>query len=314
MPVHIEEISYQLSSRVINGLACGNKLAKPTLCLHGWLDNAASFIPFMSALSDDILMNNRFIAIDWPGHGKSSHRSTDAHYHFFDYIYDLVELFELNHWNNSGSTKQRTIDKGVDIVAHSMGAMVASAFAAAFHENVKSLTLIDSLGFIYAEAKESTNQLRKGMMSRLKTAQVIAKEQPRNFSKETAIKARLAVSDLTHHNASLLVSRSLARVVDNEKNNSNGSYCWRSDPRLRTISPYRVTKLQATQMMSDINCPIRLIYGDKGMDMVQQGIACFSHLLKGLSMTKLKGGHHVHMEQPELLVHSLIECGVISQK
>jgi pimeloyl-ACP methyl ester carboxylesterase len=293
MSVKFDEVSYQLNGRVIAGIACGNIKAKPVLCLHGWLDNAASFIPLMSALSADMLKHNRFIAIDWPGHGQSSHRSHDAHYHFFDYVYDLVELFELNNWATlEGDTKN-----GINIIAHSMGAMVASAFTAAFPEKVKSLTLIDSLGFICVEADQSTSQLRKGLLSRLKTTQVMEKNTARAFSKETAIKARLAVSDLTPENANLLVSRSLV--------NFDKSYRWRSDPRLRTISPYRITNSQAQQLMADIHCAVLLIYGDKGMAMVLQGIDEFSHRIKNLAMTKVKGGHHVHMEQPTILVKSL---------
>ena len=269
------------------------------LCLHGWLDNAASFIPLMSALPDEILENRRFIAIDWPGHGQSSHRSDDAHYHFFDYVYDLLALFEINGWDKV--TEQS--GQGIDIVAHSMGAMVASAFAAAFTEKVKSLTLIDSLGFIYADAEESSNQLRKGLLSRLKTSQVIEKNNQRCFSKETAIKARLAVSDLNQEDAYLLVNRSLKKVDDSDS--KGDSYRWRSDPRLRTISPYRLTKAQAKQLIRDIQCPVQLIYGDKGMAMVQQGIDNFSQLINNLSLVKINGGHHVHMQQPKQVLKLL---------
>jgi len=298
----IEEIRYSLNARNINGFACGNNKAEPVLCLHGWLDNAASFTPLMTVLPAELLSNKRFIAIEWPGHGQSSHRSADAHYHFFDYVYDLLELFELNDW---GSSKSET-EQGIDIVAHSMGAMVACAFAAAFPEKVRSLTLIDSLGFIYSDAKESTSQLRKGMLSRLKTSQVTAKNTARSFSIDTAIKARLAVSDLTDENASLLVSRSLIKVKDN--------YCWRSDARLRNISPYRITQSQAQQLMSDIQCPVQVLYGDKGMAMVQQGIDNFAHLINDLSMIKVSGGHHVHMEQPTILAKSLPRFWLANKK
>jgi len=294
--VKIDAVTYELNGLVISGLACGNNTAVPVLCLHGWLDNAASFMPLMNALPEALLATKRFIAIDWPGHGQSSHRSDDAHYHFFDYIYDLLALFEHNGWCTSGTSEVKG-QLGIDIVAHSMGAMIASGFTTAFPEKVKSLTLIDSLGFIFSDAKESTTQLRKGMLSRLKTAQSIAKNTPRYFSKETAIKARLAVSDLSAENADLLVTRSLVKV--------DNSYCWRSDPRLRTISPYRIMRAQAEQLISDLHCSVQLIYGDKGMTMVQQGIDNFAHLLPDLSMTKVEGGHHVHMEQPALLAESL---------
>ncbi|MFT6691664.1 MAG: pimeloyl-ACP methyl ester carboxylesterase, partial [Colwellia sp.] len=100
----IEELSYQLGDLTLAAVACGNKHHQPVLCLHGYLDNAASFLPLMQEIvqpisqKSDLLLNRRIIALDWPGHGYSDHRSVGAHYHFFDYVSDLVALFELNNW------------------------------------------------------------------------------------------------------------------------------------------------------------------------------------------------------------------------
>ena len=287
----IKAIEYIIKDKKITGLACGNPKAKPVLCLHGWLDNAASFLPFMSALSQEQLQSKYFIAIDWPGHGQSDHRGYDAHYHFFDYVYDLVVLFE-----ECGCA---SFEEGLDIFAHSMGGMIASAFAAAYPEKVSSLSLIDSFGFMSLDAEDTTQQLRKGMLSRTKIAQSIIQNKQRSFSKDTAVKARVAVSDLSVDNASLLVERSL---MTSEK-----AYCWRSDPRLRAISPYRITHQQAQQLMCDLKCPVQLIYGDKGLSMIEKNIEGFSHLVNDFSMIKVSGGHHVHMEQPTILANSLFD-------
>jgi len=265
----IEDICYELSPLSLHGLACGNKNNAIVLCLHGWLDNAASFLPLMTELDD-----KRVIAVDWPGHGLSSHRSEDAHYHFIDYVYDLVSLFEFNNWEN------------IDIVAHSMGGMIATAFAAAFPEKVNSLTLLDSIGFISAEAKQTTAQLRQGMLSRLKAKN---KKKSIHTTQQSAINARVAVSDLHYADAELIVNRGLIE-------HDNG-FLWRSDSRLRNASPYRLTLAQAEQFIHDIDIPIQLISGDKGMDMVTQGIKHFGPLFKQFSVHQLCGGHHVHMEQ-----------------
>jgi len=287
----IEQLSYQLDDLTLAALACGDKNHQPVLCLHGYLDNAASFIPLMHQIAQEnkSLSNRRIIALDWPGHGHSDHRSIGAHYHFFDYVSDLVALFSHNNWQS------------IDIVAHSMGAMVASAFAAAFPEKVKSLTLIDSFGFICAPAEQTTSQLRKGLLSRVKTV-----KSNRTFTEEMAVKARLHVSDLTDEHAQLIVNRSLIEVTTKlnsaeTENNDCVLYRWRSDPRLRTLSPYRVTLAQAQQLFSDIKCPLQLVYGDKGMEMVVTGLEQFSSTVKDLTTTKLSGGHHVHMEQTEEL-------------
>jgi pimeloyl-ACP methyl ester carboxylesterase len=285
----IEQLSYQLDDVTLTALACGDKNNHPVLCLHGYLDNAASFVPLMQQITREngLLSNRRIIALDWPGHGHSGHRSVGAHYHFFDYVSDLLALFSHNNW------------QAIDIVAHSMGAMVASAFAAAFPEKVKSLTLIDSFGFICAPAEQTTKQLRKGLLSRVKSV-----KSNRTFTEEMAVKARLHVSDLTDEHAQLIVHRSLTEVTPEQAsteagNNASALYRWRSDPRLRTLSPYRLSLVQAQQLFSDIKCPLQLIYGDTGMEMVATGLENFSSTTDNLTMTKLAGGHHVHMEKTE---------------
>ncbi len=293
----VKEVNYTLETMSLQGLVCGSEESEDNviLCLHGWLDNAASFLPLMPHFQQS-LPDKHIIAIDWPGHGNSSHKSLDAHYHFVDWVYDLLQLFELNHWQQ------------VDIVAHSMGGMVASAFAAAFPEKVKSLTLIDSIGFVSTEAEQTTKQLRDGMLSRFKGSmlsnqQAGAKKKNYHASVDSAVKARVNVSDLNYDNAKLIVERGIVKEAQ--------GYRWRSDARLRNTSPYRLTLKQAQQFIRDIKCPVQLIYGSNGMDMVSLGIKHFGSLFKQFSSIELEGGHHVHMEQSQktvdLINHFLAE-------
>ena len=281
----IKEVNYSFENLSLQALACGRieEHNNVVLCLHGWLDNAASFLPLLPKL-EQALPTHSFIAIDWPGHGHSSHKSLDAHYHFIDWVYDLLQLCELNQWQQ------------VDIVAHSMGAMVASAFAAAFPEKVKSLTLIDSIGFISAKPEQTTQQLRDGMLSRLKSSMLNHKQtggKKKNYhaSLDSAIKARVNVSDLSYENAKLIVERGIIKEPQ--------GYCWRADIRLRNTSPYRLTLTQAQQLVRDIKCPVQLIYGSKGMDLVSIGMKHFATSFEQFSSVELKGGHHVHMENPQ---------------
>ncbi len=267
----IEEISYSYENFTIHGLAYGHESDDIVLCLHGWLDNAASFLPMLP-----LFTNKRVIAIDWPGHGYSSHRSLDAHYHFIDWVYDLVQLFELNQWQN------------IDVVGHSMGGMVASAFTAAFPEKIKSLTLLDTIGFISMAAEQSTAQLRQGMLSRLKD---LNKQKSKHMSEESAINARVSVSDLNYEQAALIVRRGLVKRQE--------YFVWRADSRLRSTSPYRLTLAQAEQFIRDIKTPVQLIYGSNGHDMVVKGVKHFGPLFERFLSHELKGGHHVHMEQSE---------------
>ena len=267
----LTSIIFTIGSKHIAALSNGNEGAPLLLCLHGWLDNAASFQPLIPYLNDF-----HVIAIDWPGHGFSSYRSDDAHYHFLDWVYDLLQLFKSQQWSD------------IHIVAHSMGAMVASAFAAAFPEHVKSLTMIDAIGFLTADANTATTQLRKGMLSRLTRG---AKAKNIHTSIDSAIEARMMVSDLNKASAQLIVERGIKQT--------DAGFIWRSDKRLRATSPYRFTMAQAKQVISDVKVSTQLLYGDKGMEMVALGLKAFGELFHALTVHKLEGGHHVHMEQPE---------------
>lgn len=273
----IEEICYDIGEQSIHGLACGDAQAPVLLCLHGWLDNAASFTPLMSYLD-----GFRVIAIDWPGHGFSSHRGADAHYHFIDWVFDLAQLFDINGWEN------------IDIIGHSMGGMVASAFAAAFPEKVARLHLLDSIGFVVNDPLTTTEQLRKGIESRLKGRNKRKNIHP---SETSAIQARVAVSDLSYDQAKLIVKRGLIKQEE--------GYIWRSDSRLRATSPYRLTKEQAQQLISDITAPVNLLYGKHGLAMVHQGIKDYVEFFQQISLTEFDGGHHLHMEVPKLLAQSI---------
>jgi len=270
----VKAVTFEINGRKISGISNGNDQGELLLCLHGWLDNAASFQPLLPYLT-----NYHVIAIDWPGHGLSDHRSADAHYHFLDWVYDLIALFRTQQW------------QAIDIVGHSMGAMVACSFAAAFPEHVRTLTLIDAIGVLTADEATTTTQLRKGLLSRLSRNISIKKY---HSSLASAVEARMQVSDLDKANAKIIVQRGIEQTAQGFK--------WRSDNRLRSTSPYRLSMTQAEQIVADIKTPVQLIYANKGMSMVAKGLKRFGPLFKTLTVHKLIGGHHVHMEQPEQVV------------
>ncbi|WP_077338294.1 alpha/beta fold hydrolase [Pseudocolwellia agarivorans] len=275
---NIEEVVFKTASSQISALSFNKNANNIILCLHGWLDNAASFMPLFEHLDGHSDFN--VIAIDLPGHGASSHKSADAHYHFIDWVYDILVLFESNKWSN------------IHIVGHSMGGMIASAFSAAFPEKVKSLTLIDSIGFMYGDEKESTSILRKGMLSRIKaSSRSTQSKKSSSLSLDVATRARVLISDLEYRHAELIVARNLLNTGENWK--------WRSDRRLNTISPYRLSLAQCQQLISDIKAPVQVIYGSKGLDFVRKGIEFFGPLMSSQKIVELEGGHHVHMEKPK---------------
>ncbi|WNC69900.1 alpha/beta hydrolase [Thalassotalea nanhaiensis] len=277
----IRDVSYKLVHGKIAGITLGNPKAPVVLCLHGWLDNCASFLPFFDALIEqksELLNQYQFVAIDWPGHGHSDHRSSDAHYHFIDWCYDLLQLLDVNQWQQ------------ITIIGHSMGGMAATLFTSAFNDKVDELILVESIGLL-TQNENPSEQLRKGMLSRLQLQQ---KQTTVHQSVEAAVKARMNVSDLSDNDAKLLVERGLQTV--------ESGVTWRSDARLRNVSPQRFSLKQAIQIVSNLHCPITLAIGENGFDMVQTGVKIFAEHISCYQQYTINGGHHPHMESPKAFI------------
>ncbi|KAM6424970.1 serine hydrolase-like protein 2 isoform 1-T1 [Rhynochetos jubatus] len=81
----------------------------PVLCLHGWLDNANTFDKLIPLLPRDCY----YVAMDFSGHGLSSHRPAGSPYHFLDYVTDVRRVAAALQWRR------------FTLMGHSMGGSVA---------------------------------------------------------------------------------------------------------------------------------------------------------------------------------------------
>ncbi len=271
--VPLQQLSFQLRQLELQGWRSGDTKAPICLCLHGWLDNANSFLPLARALPD-----MQLLAIDLPGHGRSQHRSPDAHYHFLDWVDDVLQLVTV-----LGA-------QPLHLIGHSMGGMIAGAFAAAFPEYVKSLVLIDSLGLVTAPESNTTQQLRQAMLSRQKR---LDKRKPYYPSLQAAAKARQQQSDFSITEALLLSERGTVQLPGND--DKAGFFTWSADLRLREVSAYRFSQAQARQLIADIQPPTLAIMATEGIAMMAQAKPAFLPVYPHLQYQELSGGHHLHM-------------------
>lgn len=249
---------------------------KPVLCLHGWLDNAASFIPLAAKLPALPIL-----ALEFPGHGHSGHRGADAYYYFFDWVQDLVTLCRQQNWQQ------------LTVIGHSMGGMVATALAAAFPELVERLVLIDSLGFITDVPSNTAKQLRDGINSRLKPVS----RKPSYSSVAEAAAARQRQSDFGMNEALLLAERGTVQT--------DAGLTLRADMRLRHSSVYRLSPAQAETLMRAVQCPVLAVVAEDGMitERAAHVAGCFANLRR----VKVKGGHHCHMTEPGAVALAISE-------
>ena len=265
------EIEFALPHMTFRGLSFGDPKQPLVLALHGWLDNAASFIPLAKCLPDF-----HIVALDLAGHGKTDHRAQGAHYHLMDNVQDLHQVIEL-----------MGLDK-VSFVSHSMGGIISSVYASCFPEKVLNLAVIESFGPLTLEADTSPQQLRESIESRIASQQ----KTPRHpGSLEAAVTARLVAGRMNRESAQLLMQRNIETANDGLK--------WRTDPRLRTISSLRLTEPQANAFIAGVQCPWLTILGSEGFEKLRVNVQRRKSLAKRLEVVTCQGGHHLHMDNPK---------------
>ena len=273
----MHSVQFSLPALSLAGWQLGPVQQNVTLCIHGWLDNADSFLPLSSWLTELNL-----VAIDLPGHGQSEHRSADAHYHFLDWVYDIATLIKIQGWQQ------------VNLIGHSMGGLIGSVLAAVMPQMVSKLVLIDSMGLVTGEPEQTTQQLRTAIRHRW---QSLDKQKPVYPDVQSAALARLQQSDFDLATALILAKRGTKPCQD--------GVTWCADMRLRESSAYRLMKAQAQHLLQDIQCPVLAVLATDGLEMTKSARQEYQHCYQQLQLIELGGGHHCHMTQPEQTANAI---------
>jgi len=256
----------------IAALRAGTEGATPVLALHGWLDNAASFVPLARHLDGLDL-----VAIDLPGHGRSAHLAIGADYSFYGSVNAVLDVADALGWERFA------------LLGHSMGAGIASLVAAASPQRITRFIAIEALGAL-AEAPERT-AIR--MREAVAAARALPGKALRVFpTLEPAIRARMQANALSEPVARLLVERGTRGV--------EGGYTWSSDQRLMLPSFTRLTEAQVADLVAGIECKVRVIHGDPAQPYLPDPVRrAHAAALRHGELIVIPGGHHLHMEQPD---------------
>lgn len=268
----LESIALEVDGLTVTGIGQRDPSADNPprmLCLHGWLDNANSFVPMMPYLPAFDL-----VAIDLPGHGYSD--ALPQGYTMHELYYQVTRVIEALGWTHC------------HVVGHSLGGSIAPMLAVANPEVVQSLTMIESAGPLSEEA----DKLPERMVKALQDRQRASRFKSRVFaSKEDAVNARLKAARMATSSARLIIDRQLSKSED--------GYRWRFDSRWRHASPQYLTEAQVHALLSAIACKTLSVIADDGFLTSRSETSSRLACLTNHQSITLPGHHHLHMDTPE---------------
>ena len=272
------EIAIDIPLGRLAALRWGGEGQPRVLALHGWLDNAASFVPLAAHLHGIDL-----VAIDLPGHGRSAHLPPGADYSFALAMHNVLDAADALGWERFA------------LLGHSMGAGIASLLAAACPQRVDRLLAIEALGALPETVENTVPRLRDAVAA---TRALAGKRLRRFDSLEPAIRARMNgnVVRVGEAAARLLVERGVCRVRTGD---GAGGWEWSSDPRLTLPTMVRMTGEQVRALVAGIECRTRVIYADPPQPYLPEPRrSAHVALLPRGELVVLPGSHHLHMEWP----------------
>ncbi|XP_067998702.1 serine hydrolase-like protein 2 isoform X1 [Melanerpes formicivorus] len=269
--------------------AWGPSEGQPVLCLHGWLDNANTFDRLIPLLPKGYY----YVAMDFSGHGLSSHRPAGAPYHFLDYVTDVRRVAAALQWRR------------FTLMGHSMGGSVAGMFCFLYPEMVDKLILLENLGFLLApEDTEAWLESKRVVIDRLLSLE--AKQQtPRARSPEAALERLLeANSHLTAEGGAVLLQRGATETP--------AGLVYNRDLRVRTQSREYFTVEQCVKLLQKIQDRVLIIVAHDGL-LVPHKLHTKNQFVKALreafdttlkehiQLVEVPGSHFVHLNEPEVV-------------
>ncbi|GAA4354647.1 alpha/beta hydrolase [Kangiella marina] len=275
------EYQLQINHNKINVVEWGDPDGEPVLCLHGWLDNAATFHYLAPLLTNTT--KYRLIAIEFPGHGQSEHLHPAADYQFISGIAimdGVIDILKLN--------KPK-------LLAHSMGAALSSIYAGVFPQKVASIVSLDALGALVSTPEGTVKQLAKALEQRK------AKRNKKRYFQtlQEAAQARAQVSELPVNILLPLIERGVTLCED--------GYQWSSDARLKHLSWLRLTEPQMEAVMREIACPVLVVMASDGLYKDYPAIEQRFDYLQHVERIDIEGGHHLHMQFADQISGKILE-------
>lgn len=249
--------------------------------VHGRMDMSATYQFLVDACQQDW----HFVAIDWAGHGLSEQRQS---YSTFDFMADLHVVLE-----------HLSPDEPVPLVAHSLGANVASLYTSVKSERIKAFVNLE--GFLHLPTELSVpKKLATWLDSQCQP------REPRIYDDFSHLAQRLRKANprLSAAQADFLASQFGVDAPD-------GRVALAYDMRASAVTPITPSHAQTLELWGHISVPVLFVDGQESF--VLQNFAGheatlqerFNSVEQHRHITLPQAGHNMHHDQPVLLAQAI---------
>ena len=271
----------------IHYLEWGEPAGEPLVLVHGFLDHAHSWRPFVESLQGKSKQPLWIVAPDCRGHGDSGWVGGGGYYHFPDYVFDLHCLIQ-----SFGAPRFK-------LIGHSMGGSISFLYTGTFPERVANLVLIEGVGPPGLDFSAAPPRMEKWITE-------VRERGRKHFRQYSSIEAGARQLQQTNPRLNSEFALELART--GMKQNAAGKWVWKFDPLHRTTAPQPFYTDQAVEFLRRIQCPVLLIEGKEShqtrrTDKQERFDVISSHRHVVIE----NAGHMVHQDNPEALAFAVSE-------
>jgi len=265
----------------IHMLEWGASGHEPLILVHGFLDQAWSWRPFVAALQSSVRRPLWIIAPDCRGHGDSGWVGAGGYYHFYDYLFDLDSIVHAI---------------GVErfaLVGHSMGGTIAFLYAGTFPQRVGKLVLIEGIGPVGMNFPDAPARMGKWITD-------VRERGRHHFREYTSVEA--GAGQLQQTNPRLKIDLALELARAGMKQNPNGKWAWKFDPLHRTAAPQPFYTAQALEFLRRIECPTLIVEGKESRQTQRSDKQLrYDAIAAHERIVIEQAGHMVHQDNPAAL-------------
>jgi pimeloyl-ACP methyl ester carboxylesterase len=263
----------------VHCLEWGERAGEPLVLIHGFLDQAASWQPFVRSLQNRIAEPLWIVAPDCRGHGDSGWVGAGGYYHFPDYVFDLDCVIRA---------------LGVErlkLMGHSMGGTISFLYAGAFPSKVRQLVLIEGIGASGMNFCDAPLRMEKWITD--------LHDRGRNHFRQYA-SVEAGARQLQQTNPRLRSELALELARSGMKRNTKGKWVWKFDPLHRTVSPQPFYSEQAIEFFRRIACPVLVVDGRHSHHSQRPDKQQRLAVVRDKHFAEIdNAGHMVHLDNPE---------------